>query len=105
MDYFNQISRSNNKIARDIKSLFLSEVPKELTLLGEAIQRKDYKTIRTATIRLRSSLSFVGLDDVMPLIKTIEEKSASEADIEHITRMFTSVKSVCDVAIQRFVVQ
>ena len=98
MSYFYQISKSNNRLAKDIKNLFVSEVPKELVLLNEAIERKDYQTIRSASVRLKSSLSFVGLNS--ELVKTIEEKSASGADIEHITEMFANVKSVCDNAIQ-----
>lgn len=100
MSYFNQISKSNNKLAKDIKSLFIAEVPKELTILNEAIERKDYKTIRHASLKLKSSLSFVGLNNAMPLVNTIEEKSVSEADIDYIRETYVSVKSVCDNAIQ-----
>ena len=105
MNYFKQISKSNNPLAKDIKSLFVSEVPKELLLLNEAIERKDYETISSASSKLKSSLSFVGLSNIMPLVKTIEEKSASRADIAHITEMFANVKLVCDSAVLEFEIQ
>ena len=73
LPYFNQISKGKHKLANDIKQLFVSEVPKELTLLHEAIEKKDYENIKELSFKLKSSVSIVGLDNLTPLLNTIEE--------------------------------
>ena len=98
--YIQQISRVNKRLSQDIKQFFISEVPKELLLLQLALQNKDIVAIKSASLKLKSSISFVGFDNLKPLFNTIEERIDSKIDLEKIDETFYSVKSACTFAIQ-----
>jgi CheY-like chemotaxis protein len=99
-EYLKSISEGDEKFVEDVLGIFIAEVPKDLDLLGQAINRRDYVPISQVAHKLVSSLSLVGLGDTLAgSLREIEGLAKQKENISEIKDLYTYVNSISVSAI------
>jgi HPt (histidine-containing phosphotransfer) domain-containing protein len=96
LHYLNELSNGNAEFVKEMIGIFLSENPEEIQVLEKGIMEKDYFTIKHTAHKLRSSIPFVGLNQLIEQeVLEIEELAAERSNIQKIKTLFSKVKEVC----------
>jgi CheY-like chemotaxis protein/HPt (histidine-containing phosphotransfer) domain-containing protein len=76
MDYLNELSGGDKAFERQILGQFLIQMPEELQQLEEAIDHKDFETVKQTAHSLKSTVGYVGLsDELHPHLDRIEKEA------------------------------
>lgn len=111
LEYLFDLSKGNIEFVKQMLDVFLEENPKEMALLGQAIDNRNFEAIRQAAHLLQSSIPFVGLDKVIEkqvyeIEKTGAESrnymasSSQQEAIKKIEFLFSEVRGACEKAWQ-----
>ncbi len=93
------MARGRNIFIKEIIDIFLTQTPKDLFEMENAMLTGDYKTIQILAHRMRTSLGFIGMKQLLPALGKIEELAAEHVNMENITQLFYPVKIDCLLAI------
>ena len=66
--------------------------------LEKSILAKDYSAIRSISHKMKTSVGFIGINQLLPELSTIEKMAINEGDINNIQSKFTHVKTICHQA-------
>jgi HPt (histidine-containing phosphotransfer) domain-containing protein len=97
-DHLNTLSRGNKKFIKEIVDIFLEQNPIEISELETAIQNKDYPTIRSISHKMKTSVGFIGITQLLPELTKIENLAINEGDISSIQVIFSHAKIICQQA-------
>jgi len=97
-DHLNTLSRGNKTFIKEIIAIFLEQNPIELNELETAIQSKDYPTIRAISHKMKTSVGFIGINQLLPELTKIENMAMNDGDINTIQSTFSHVKAICHQA-------
>ena len=75
-------------------------MPKELNELKMAIDQKNYKKIGSIAHNMKSTVSYMGLKQLTPLLQQIERESENENGFTHINDNFILIDATCELAIR-----
>ncbi len=96
LDYLIDLSNGDAGFIREMVKIFLAEIPFEMQVLELSISQRDFRMVKHVAHKLRSTLPFVGLDQVMKNdITELEELAASHTDGERILNVFGRIRSTC----------
>ncbi|PBQ32831.1 hypothetical protein CNR22_13965 [Sphingobacteriaceae bacterium] len=96
LTYLKEISKGNKDFITEILDLFLTQIPEELALIEKAIEKKDFKTIRSLSHKLKSSIPMAGLDEKLsPILSKMEELAETSTGMVQIKTSFKLVKKDC----------
>ena len=79
--------------------MFFKQVPEDIQCINEAITNTDYKTIKSYTHTMKSSVSIMGISILMPVLMEMENLGIAETDIEKIKQLNLKLKVICVQAI------
>lgn len=97
LDYLMDLSKGNTQFVKEMIDTFLEENPKEVLSLENAIQSRDFESIRQAAHLLLSSIQFVGLDKLIgDDVYEIEKLALNKALLEKIQHLFSKIKVICE---------
>jgi HPt (histidine-containing phosphotransfer) domain-containing protein len=74
-------------------------MPEELNRLKSSIIDKDYEQIGSIAHNMKSTLSFMGLNQLTPLLQQIETECKKQNGITRINDNFTLISATCQLAI------
>ncbi len=97
-DHLNTLSRGNKTFIKEIIAIFLEQNPIELNELEIAIQSKDYPTIKAISHKMKTSVGFIGINQLLPELASIETMAINNGDINTIQSTFSHVKAICHQA-------
>lgn len=97
-EHLNTLSRGNKAFIKEIIDIFLEQNPNELVELEKSILAKDYSAIRSISHKMKTSVGFIGINQLLPELSTIEKMAINEGDINNIQSKFTHVKTICHQA-------
>ena len=97
-EHLNSLSRGNTSFIKEIVQLFLNQNPKELVDLEKAINEKNYSDIKSISHKMKTSVGFIGIQKLLPILSKIEELSQKTEEISQIELLFKEVKSTCLLA-------
>jgi HPt (histidine-containing phosphotransfer) domain-containing protein len=101
LSYLKQLSFNDTAFEHAIIRQFILQVPEELELLKEAIQKKNLRTIKSIAHSLKSSIAYLGLTDrLYTSLDRIEVEAASNTINPHFNEDFEQVEKVCRQAVQ-----
>lgn len=78
LNYLKEIGKGNDVFVQSVISLFLKDSPKSFSLINEAIQQKDFKSLKLHAHKLKSSLRALGADDMAEICAAIEIEALAE---------------------------
>jgi signal transduction histidine kinase/CheY-like chemotaxis protein len=94
-EHLNTLSRGNKTFIKEIIDIFLEQNPIELKELESAINSKDYTSIRSISHKMKTSVGFIGISQLLPELNKIENLASNEGNINTIQAIFSHVKSIC----------
>jgi len=100
MDYLRSLSQGDEAFEKNMMRAFSEQMPRELNELKLAISLKDYKKIHSSAHTMKSTVSYLGLHQLAPLLEQIETDSRNKGGITRINDNFTSVDATCQLAIK-----
>ena len=96
--YLSELSGGNKEFEKQILEQFLVQVPDEMEQLEQAIQNRDFETVKQSAHSLKSTVGYVGLSDALhPYLDRIE-KDAIKNDDNNFSVDLDYVKAHCDHA-------
>ena len=100
LTYVREISYGKEEFVNEMISLFKKDVPKELTILDNAIKDNNFETIRQISHKLKSTIPFVGIDKLIENdLSEMEQLGERQIEIEKIKQLFDKVNNICNQAI------
>ncbi|OFX34486.1 MAG: hypothetical protein A2X08_10275 [Bacteroidetes bacterium GWA2_32_17] len=97
--YLIDIVNGKTYLISGIMDVFLKQVPEDIQCINEAITNTDYKTIKSYTHTMKSSVSIMGISILMPVLMEMENLGIAETDIEKIKQLNLKLKVICVQAI------
>ena len=99
-EYLRSLSKGDEAFEKNMMKAFSEQMPRELNALKTAIAEKNYKKIESAAHSMKSTVSFLGIHQLAPLLEQIETDSQNKNGITGIHHSFTSVEATCHLAIK-----
>ena len=100
LNYVNELANGNTEFVSRMIDLFVTENILEVTRLENAIKEADYNAICKTAHKIKSNISFAGLDAaVINELNEIESLSSENENLPRIAELFIIVKEVCIKAI------
>lgn len=99
LNYLNDLAKGKSEFVKDMIDIFLEDNHEEILNLERNIQNKDYLLIKEVAHKMRSTIAFVGLDQLIENeLSEIEQLASDKSDIGKITISFLKVKDICQKA-------
>ncbi len=94
-----EMAKGDKKFIREMAELFADRNPGDVAELERYIGLADYENISQVAHRMKTSLGFMGLKDLMQPLSGIEQLGRQQQEIEEIRRKFLQVKAGCREAV------
>lgn len=98
LSFLRSISENNDQFFREFIQMFLTNTPKSLEEIAQAIQDNDWEKIRMASHKIKPSFNYVGLKEQNIQAAKIEELSKKRENMPAITELFAKIKEACTTA-------
>lgn len=99
LTYLKSLPGANSEFVKEMIDLFIEDTPKELRKIENAIADIDFDAIKRVAHKMKTSVSFMGLNQIVPLLKDMEIKSTTNLDLNGIKVNFAVVTQTCTKAI------
>jgi CheY-like chemotaxis protein/HPt (histidine-containing phosphotransfer) domain-containing protein len=100
MEYLRSLSRGDEAFEKNMMKAFSEQIPRELEELKNAINSRDYKQIASSAHNMKSTVSYLGLHQLAPMLDQMETDSKNKGGITRINENFSSVEATCQLAIK-----
>jgi signal transduction histidine kinase/CheY-like chemotaxis protein len=100
MDYLRALSKGDKEFEKNMMQLFTTQIPHELSELKIAISKRNYKKIGSIAHNMKSTVSYLGIHQLTPVLEQIEEDAHNKSGIARINDNFISVEATCQLAIR-----
>jgi signal transduction histidine kinase/DNA-binding response OmpR family regulator len=100
MEYLQSLSKGDKIFERNMIKAFSNQMPEELKQLKIAIDDKNYKRIGTIVHNMKSTVSYMGLQQLIPMLQQMETESENKNGFTRINENFTLIDATCHLAIK-----
>jgi CheY-like chemotaxis protein/two-component sensor histidine kinase len=100
MEYLRSLSKGDREFETNMMRAFKEQIPKELNELKRAIGEKNYKKIGSIAHNMKSTVSYLGIHQLTPLLEQIETDAQGKNGLTRINDNFTSVEATCQLAMR-----
>ena len=97
--HLNALSRGNMSFIKEIVTIFLKQNPIEIKELEQEIKLKNYDAIRSIVHKMKTSVGFIGLEQLLEPLNQIETLAMENSNITNIQLLFNHIKTTCEEAI------
>ena len=96
LTYLTAISKGNKAFINEMIGIFLTENPKEICGLENAIKTQDFIEIKEEAHKMKSTIPFVGIDKLIEKdLVEIERLALEKSGLEKIEKLFVNIKNIC----------
>jgi CheY-like chemotaxis protein len=99
LEYLKIISKGDEVFEKNMIRSFSIQMPEELNRLKSSILERDYEQIGSIAHNMKSTLSYMGLRQLTPLLQQIEQECKQQNGITRINDNFTLISATCQLAI------
>jgi signal transduction histidine kinase/CheY-like chemotaxis protein/HPt (histidine-containing phosphotransfer) domain-containing protein len=100
LSYLKDISMGDQEFEQMIIQQFMIQVPQELNQMKKAINSLDFDQIKSVAHGMKSSVSYMGLNDRLhPILHRMENEAMTKVHAPHFEEDFLEVQRVCNIAI------
>jgi len=99
LSYLKQLSKGDNGFIREMISVFIEQTPESIRNLETNLDNKNWVMLRAVAHKMKPSFSFVGLQELIDVIKKIEDYAETETNLGELPLLIKRVKEVCGEAI------
>ena len=99
LEYLKIISNGDEVFEKNMIRSFSIQMPEELNRLKSSILKLDYEQIGSIAHNMKSTLSYMGLSQLTPLLQQIEQECKKQNGVSRINDNFTLISATCQLAI------
>ncbi|TWF42618.1 signal transduction histidine kinase [Chitinophaga polysaccharea] len=101
MHYLHDLSKGNTSFEKNMLEQFIAQLPEELSLLKKAVMAEDIPAIRASAHNLKTTVSFIGLEDhLYPILEPLEKVQENNYHAAVVAGQFNTLKHLCIQAVQ-----
>jgi CheY-like chemotaxis protein len=100
MDYLHSLSNGDKLFEKNMIQAFSKQVPEELKELKTAIDEKNYKKIGTIAHNMKSTVAYLGLQQLASLLQQMEAEAEGKNGFTRIHENFKLIDATCQLAIK-----
>ena len=101
MHYLHDLSKGNTSFEKNMLEQFIAQLPEELSLLKKAVVAEDIPAIRASAHNLKTTVSFIGLEDhLYPILEPLEKVQENNYHAAVVAGQFNTLKHLCIQAVQ-----
>ena len=95
LQYLHQLSKGDTEFEHSMLRQFVTQLPEDLATLKKAIQQEDIPGIRSAAHNLKTTISFIGLENTLyPLLEPLETLEHSNYQAAWVQEKFEALKQL-----------
>jgi signal transduction histidine kinase/CheY-like chemotaxis protein/HPt (histidine-containing phosphotransfer) domain-containing protein len=98
MQFLKQFTGGNSEKMSKYIGMFLVNGPRLLTNIDQALETKDYPSLKIAAHSLKPQLSYMGVKEDVSHIFLIEQTAGEQAHFERLPELIVNLKRVCEKA-------
>lgn len=99
LSYLKELSNGSKEFIAEMITVFIEQTPIEIANLEKHLEAKDWKALRGTAHKMKPSFSFMGIKELESVVKTLEDYSANETNLDLIPGLVEKIKTVCTDAI------
>jgi CheY-like chemotaxis protein/HPt (histidine-containing phosphotransfer) domain-containing protein len=103
--YLSETMNGEKHSIKEIMDVFLEQIHEELLGINDAVAKTDYSIIKNYAHTMKSTVSIMGISILAPVLKEMENMSASAKDIEKIKELNKNLNLICNQAIQEIEIE
>ncbi len=92
LDKVNEMAEGDEDFVLSVVSVFLEEVPEDLTALEDAIDRKDFEQVYKLAHKIKPNVDLLGMEQTRAIALEIETLGKNESNLEQIEEKFPLLK-------------
>lgn len=92
------LARGNNAFIEEIIDIFLKQNPSDLKDIDSGIQKNDFDSVRAAAHRMKTSIGFMGMKQLLPALDSMERMAEKKEKSEELISLFNKIKNDCELA-------
>lgn len=94
LEYMDMMSDGDDSMKKIMLEMLLEELPAEIDKIDLLCQSKDWKEVGSVSHKLKSTLAFVGNDEMTAANKNIEYMAKNEEELGQIPDLVKTLKSL-----------
>ena len=87
LDYLDTMTGGDDEMKSEMLSMLIAEIPDEMDKLTAATAASDWEEVFQISHKFKTTLSFIGNEDLVNTNKTVEHCSRHRIDVEEIPPM------------------
>ena len=96
LEYLETMTGGDADMMNQMIHMLIDEIPVEIVKMQECSAAKDWEEIFQLSHKLKTTLAFIGNDDISSLNKTIEHCSRNRIDIKEIPPMIEQLSELSE---------
>ena len=98
LQHFKSLTMGDKTFMREMIELYLQRNPDDLQQLGNAVQNNDYKLIKDLSHKMKTSVGFMGLTQLLGPLNDMETLAQQSKEDSIYGKHFAHIKSTCIAA-------
>ena len=92
LDKINEMAEGDDDFIKSVISVFLEEVPQDLSGLEKALESENYEQVYQLAHKIKPNVDLLGMEQTRAAALEIETLGKSEANMAEIRNIFPSLK-------------
>lgn len=94
LQYLRSLSKGDKDFETNMIKSFVDQIPFDLAALSSSIEKGDFAAIRMVAHSMKSTVSYLGINQLLPKLEEIVEVATNKKDMGIIKKEFEEVKAV-----------
>jgi PAS domain S-box-containing protein len=99
LTYLRGLAKGSDSFIIQMLNIFIEQTPNAIDRMEKALKSKDWKTLRLIVHKIKPSIMFIGLNEIINEVPILEDYAAEESHLEDIPALVEKIKKVCSEAI------
>ena len=91
LEYLDTMTGGDDEMKREMLSMLIVEIPDEMTKLQQAAAAADWEEAFQISHKFKTTLSFIGNEELISINKTVEHCSRHRIDVKEIPAMVEQI--------------
>ncbi len=94
LDYVELMSGGDTEMKKTLLQMVLQELPQELALQQQHAQNKDWEALGEISHKMKSTLAFVGNEQLTEWNKQVEQNAKRHQNLEQLPKLVSQIASL-----------
>lgn len=100
LNYLKELSGGDSQFIKEMLEIFLANYPKYMKKLTTGIEVKEWVEIRKMAHKIKPTLAYIGLDELIPEFQQVEEWALANTNYESIVTKINTLNATCKLALE-----